>query len=243
MRESSVVEVIMILPLQVTFRNMRPSKIVEGWIRQEAAKLDVFYTRIVSCRVVVERPNVRRKWGSLYHVRIDLTVPGAEFVVKEQPSSHSSIQHIDEERTVKHLELKAPHKDLRQAIDDAFKAAGRRLQDYARRQRGDVKTHAPVPRARVSKLFLEKGYGFLETVGGREIYFHRNSVLDGAFDHLKIGTAVSFVEEQGEKGPQASTVRLAHKRRAQRREATIPVLAREGQCRIHGPRAAIRSGM
>jgi cold shock CspA family protein len=213
----------MILPLQVTFRNMDASDLVEGWIREEAAKLDTFYPRIMSCRVVVERPNVRRKWGSLYHVRIDLTVPGAEFVVKEQPSLHSSIQHIDEDKTVKHLELKAPHKDLRQAIDDAFKAAGRRLQDYARRQRGDVKTHEPAPQARVSKLFREEGYGFLETPGSREIYFHRNSVLEDYFDRLKIGSAVSFTEERGEKGPQASTVRLIHRRKPVHEGTTAPV--------------------
>jgi cold shock CspA family protein/ribosome-associated translation inhibitor RaiA len=202
----------MILPVQITFRNLDRSVTVEEWIREEAAKLDTFYERIMSCRVVVELPNRRRKWGSLYHVRIDLTVPGAELIVKEQPSLHSAIQQIEEEKTAKHLEVKAPHKDLRQAIDDAFKAAGRRLQDYARRRRGDVKSHERLPRARVSKLFPE-GYGFLETLGGREIYFHSNSVLHGAFNHLKVGSAVSFVEEQGEKGPQASTVRLVHKRR------------------------------
>ncbi|HEV2495711.1 MAG TPA: HPF/RaiA family ribosome-associated protein [Terriglobia bacterium] len=213
----------MILPLQITFRNMDSSDLVEGWIREEAAKLDIFYPRIMSCRVVVGRPNVRHKWGSLYHVRIDLSVPGAEFVVKEQPSLHSSIQHIDDGKNVKHLELKAPHKDLRQAIDDAFKAAGRRLQDYARRQRGDVKTHEPVPRGRVSKLFPAEGYGFLETPGGREIYFHRNSVLEGDFDGLKIGSVVSFTEEPGDQGPQASTVRAIRRRKPAQVETAAQV--------------------
>ena len=61
-----------------------------------------------------------------------------------------------------------------------------------------------------ANCFRTQGYGFLETPGGREIYFHKNSVLDGGFGRLKIGTAVRFAEEEGEKGPQASTVRLAH---------------------------------
>jgi cold shock CspA family protein len=117
-------------------------------------------------------------------------------------------------KAVKHLEVKAPHKELRQAIDDAFKAMGRRLQDFARRQRGDVKTREPMPRAIVSKLLPAAGYGFLETLGGREIYFHKNSVLDGNFSHLKLGTVVSFVEEEGEKGPQASTVKIVHPQRS-----------------------------
>jgi cold shock CspA family protein len=119
---------------------------------------------------------------------------------------------------VKHLELNVPHRELRQAIDDAFKAMGRRLQDYARRHRGCVKTHEPAPQARISKLLPTEDFGFLETPDGREVYFHRNSVLDQGFARLKIGAAVSFVEEKGEKGPQASTVKLVrhpHPRRAE----------------------------
>lgn len=206
----------MMLPLQITFRNMPPSELVKEWINKEAAKLETFYDRIMSCRVVVELPNRRHKWGSLYHIRIDLRVPGAELVVKEQPSLHSAIQQTEQERGAKQLEVRVPHKDLRQAINDAFKAAGRRLQDYARRQRGDVKIHEPPLRARVRTLFPEEGYGFLETSGGREIYFHRNSVLNGDFERLERGMTVSFVEEGGEKGPQASTVKIIHRRHAQR---------------------------
>ena len=104
---------------------------------------------------------------------------------------------------------------LRQAIDDAFKAAGRRLQDYVRRQRGDIKSPSLLPEARVSKILPQEGYGFLSSDDGREIYFHKNSVLGRAFPRLKIGTIVRFVEEPGEKGPQASTVRIISKQRIQ----------------------------
>ena len=47
------------------------------------------------------------------------------------------------------------------------------------------------------------------TLDGREVYFHKNSVLAPGFDHLEVGHEVHFAEEMGEKGPQASTVRLA----------------------------------
>ena len=57
----------------------------------------------------------------------------------------------------------------------------------------------------------EEGYGFLKTGDGREIYFHRNSVLDDAFARLKPGARVAFSEEMGDKGPQASTVKLLGK--------------------------------
>jgi len=197
----------MILPIQITFRNMEPSREAEEWIRSEAVKLDEFYNRIMACRVVVELPSRHRRFGSRYHIRIDLTLPGGELAVKREPSLRGDIQQIGERKIEKHLEVKAPHRELRQAINDAFKEMGRRLQDYSRRQRGNVKTHELAPRARVTKLFPEEGYGFLETPGGREIYFHKNSVLDGGFDRVKVGMAVRFAEEQGEKGPQASSVR------------------------------------
>lgn len=54
-------------------------------------------------------------------------------------------------------------------------------------------------------------FGFLETDDGREIYFHRNSVLEGAFSQLAEGSRVTFAEEVGDKGPQASTVKLMGK--------------------------------
>jgi cold shock CspA family protein len=63
------------------------------------------------------------------------------------------------------------------------------------------------PHALVSKLFPEEGYGFLSTPDGREIYFHRDSVLHEGFDYLKMGTEVTFVEAEGKEGPQASTVK------------------------------------
>jgi len=55
-------------------------------------------------------------------------------------------------------------------------------------------------------------FGFLEAADGHEVYFHRNSVLPDAYDRLAVGTRVTFAEEMGEKGPQASTVKLLGKR-------------------------------
>ena len=60
----------------------------------------------------------------------------------------------------------------------------------------------------ITKLFQDRGYGFLESEDGREIYFHKNSVLDGRFEKLQIGAKVRYAEEDGDKGPQASTVHV-----------------------------------
>jgi len=202
----------MLSPLQVTFKNMESFEIVQQWIQKEAGKLEHFYSPIVACRVTVEIPHRHHKKGMLYHIRIHLTLPGGELVVKREPTLTTALRQLGESGSAKHLELDAAHKNLRQSINDAFKAAGRRLQDYARRQGGRVKTHAPLAEGRVTRLLPEEGHGFLLTPDGREIYFHRNSVLNRGFPRMAIGMRVAFSEEPGEKGPQASTVRMVRKR-------------------------------
>ena len=192
---------------------MAPSEVVEAHIREAAQKLDEFCDEIMGCRVLVEIPHQHHRKGKLYHVRIDLTVPGAEFVIKRAPKLVTDTptrfrKALDEVQLQESRELSkyAVHDDIQLAIRDAFDAARRKLQDYARRRRGVVKLRDGSPHARVSKLFPDEGFGFLETPDGREVYFHKNSVLDFGFSGLKIGTEVHFVEEPGENGPQASTV-------------------------------------
>jgi len=73
---------------------------------------------------------------------------------------------------------------------------------------GQTKTHEGEPIGVVSRLEPDAGFGMLTTDDEREIYFHRNSVLNNAFSKLKIGTRVRYAEAMGEKGPQASTVKL-----------------------------------
>jgi cold shock CspA family protein/ribosome-associated translation inhibitor RaiA len=212
------------VPLHITFRNMEPSPEAEQLISDEASKLETFHNRIIGCRVAVEVPHSHHRKGQLYHIRIDLTLPGKELVIKHQPSLGKELRQTAVVKMKKRFEVGNPHRNLHLAIADAFKTAGRRLQDYARRQRGDVKTHEPPSAGRVSKLLPEKGYGFLTAPDGREIYFHQQSVLHGGFPRLKVGSEVSFVEERGEKGPQASTVRIG-RTRAGRRTAEEPTEA------------------
>ncbi|HEX6896032.1 MAG TPA: HPF/RaiA family ribosome-associated protein, partial [Bryobacteraceae bacterium] len=66
----------MTVPIQITFRNIEPSRRVEATIRKQAVKLGRFYSRIMSCRVAVEAPEHRRRYGGVHHVRIDLCLPG-----------------------------------------------------------------------------------------------------------------------------------------------------------------------
>jgi cold shock CspA family protein/ribosome-associated translation inhibitor RaiA len=63
----------------------------------------------------------------------------------------------------------------------------------------------------IAELFPAGDYGTITDSDGREIYFHRNSVVNADFDSLTIDSEVRFVEESGEKGPQASSVHLIGK--------------------------------
>ena len=185
----SLVEILMLqIPLQITFQGMVPSPAIEARIREKAAKLEQFHNRIIGCKVVIEAPHRHHHMGKLYNVRIDISVPGKDvFVGHSGPLNHA-------------------HEDVYVAIRDAFNAAGRQLEDHVRRMRGDVKTHTASQHGKVVRLLED--YGFANTPDGQEVYFHKNSVTDDAFDTLKVGSEVRLViaGTEGVEGPQASTV-------------------------------------
>jgi cold shock CspA family protein/ribosome-associated translation inhibitor RaiA len=215
----------MLLPVQVTFRNMKDLAGLEEMVQKEAAKLERFYDRISSCRVVVERPQ-RAESSKIYHVRIHLGLPNGELVVKHTPTLHGALQDIKTEASRQEAESVLARKSPQRAIHEAFHEMRRRLQDYSRRQGGSVKSIQKMAEGTVKEISPDKGYGFLETTDGRQMYFHRASVLDGHFDRLRVGTRVRFAEEMGDKGPQASTVKVIHPRKQAQTAASIEVLPR-----------------
>ena len=108
--------------------------------------------------------------------------------------------------TIRGVELTpAIEADIQERVGEVPDAAERRLEDLTRIQRGQTKRHEPQLRARVVRLSPARDHGFLRTDDGRELYFHRHSLL-GNFDALAPGSEVRFHEEAGDDGPQASTV-------------------------------------
>lgn len=170
------------LPLQITFRNFPSSEAVEARIRAKAAKLEEFHPRITSCHVVVEELDRHRHQGRQFTVRLDLRVPGHELVVDRDH-----------------------HEDVYVALRDAFNAAGRKLEEVARTQRREVKMHEVPQHGKVARLVPEEGHGYIETADGRELYFSDDNVVGQAFDRLKAGTAVQFVEDVTSEGRQHAT--------------------------------------
>ncbi len=197
----------MTLPPQITIRNIQPVPNLEPAVSKEIAVLERFFHRIMSCRVMIEEAG-NRGFGGSYHVRIDLGVPNEELVVERLPTLHKRLQETEASKKTKQSEVKRTRRDVRRAIHEAFHEMRRRLQDYTRRLQGQTKRHEAEFAAKVARLYED--HGFLETFDGREIYFHRNSVPDGHFKRLRVGSEVHFAEETGEKGPQASTVRPLH---------------------------------
>jgi ribosomal subunit interface protein len=108
------------IPLQIVTRGMDASDAVDAAIRKHAEKLDRFCDHITSCRVSVALTAQHRHQGKLYAIHVDLTAPGEEIV--------STRGHENE--------------DIYVAIRDTFEAVQRRLEDYVRERRGQVKRHA-----------------------------------------------------------------------------------------------------
>ncbi|MEA2695236.1 MAG: hypothetical protein QOJ16_4623 [Acidobacteriota bacterium] len=173
------------VPLELSARRATLSPQIEADLRARVDKLERYYHRITSCRIAVEGPSNHHQEGGPWRVRIDITVPGNELVANKESET------------------------LQAATQDAFDAAERQVEEFARKRRGEVKTNVTPPEGTVLRLFPEEGFGFLAGEDGRELYFHRNSVLDPGFDSLAVGARVRYAEEQGFEGPQASTVSLA----------------------------------
>jgi len=111
------------LPLQITFRHMEKSEALEARIREKAEKLEKFASRITSCRVVVEQSHKHKHKGNGFQIHLDITVPGEEILVsRESDGNHG-------------------HADPYIVVRDAFESAKRQIEDFVKKQRGDVKNH------------------------------------------------------------------------------------------------------
>jgi cold shock CspA family protein/ribosome-associated translation inhibitor RaiA len=180
-------------PVEIDFQGMTATPRVQAAIDAQVARLEGRYGRVTACRVALKAPSGRHQTGGLYEVSIRLALPdGREVNVARTP-------HADER-----------HADVSFAINDAFKRARRRLQDHVRRLQNRVKQHDGPPVGTVVRIDPSGEFGFIASADGNELYFHRNSVLDPP-KRLEVGARVSFAEAMGDKGPQASTVKLLGK--------------------------------
>ncbi|MBV9860605.1 MAG: HPF/RaiA family ribosome-associated protein [Alphaproteobacteria bacterium] len=178
-------------PLEIVFHNLSTSEAVEAEIRERVQKLDKIYDHLVGCRVSVELLHRQHQTGNVFDVHVEMKVPGDTLVVSREP-------HRAHEKYVQPT--------LQTSLRDAFKAAERQLLEFKRRQSGEVKPHDEAFAGQVSQLYPREDHGFILTHEGTQLYFHRNSLLDGNFDRLQRGDKVHFVQTVGDTGPIASKV-------------------------------------
>ena len=176
---------------QIICHGMDASPAMTAEIHSKIAKLEQVFPRITSCRVIVERRTSRGHKGHLYQVAVEAEVPGGMVVVNKKPGDLGA------------------HEDLRVAIRDSFNAARRQLDDHGRKADGvHVKSHPEKHHGRVVRLFPDEGYGFIESSGGLEVYFQRDSVIGSDWDRLDLETDLEFSLMDGDKGPFAVNVSL-----------------------------------
>lgn len=181
-------------PVQIVYLGgVENSPELESIIQEKVDSLERIFSNIISCRVAIDLPHRNQRTGNQYNVTVNVRVPGKELAVNGPPSRKASILGAEV------------------AVREAFDEVKRELKRYKQKLQRDVKILERPPHATVARLIRESpedGYGFIITEDGREIYFHKNSVLNGKYDEMSVGDRVRFAEEMGEKGPQASTVEL-----------------------------------
>ncbi len=171
------------LPVQITVRDMPNSPALEDHLRKKAMKLNHYYDRIQSCKIVIHISQKHKHQGKLFSVNIDLSVPGKELVVNRK---------FDE--------------DVYIAIREAFHALQRQLESYVHKRRGDVKMHELEMHGVVKKKFSQDGYGFIQGADGSEYYFSPTNISYPDFAQLELGDIVQFVGVPESEGMQAHRV-------------------------------------
>ena len=177
--------------LTITMRNIDNAEEVDSFIRMRLSELIKMEPRIIEYSVFVEKTKKYRKSGNPFMVRMIVRLPaGADIVVKRDPSGI------------------VMHDPLFTTLLNAFAIVKRKIVERSDKGQQGVMGLQAEYGAIVSKIFSDKGYGFLRTDSGKSIFFHRSSVVGDEFDLMEEGTGVWFIEREGEKGPWASTVRI-----------------------------------
>ncbi len=176
------------MELKIEARNVELRK---GWqtkIEEEQKKLIRHYPNFVlHLRVSIEATTHHKQAG--YEIKLIATVPNDTVVV----SRSSEI--------------------VRAALTESFDVLALQLKEIQRKKRkvkkqatsGDNTDGVGI----IRKVSPHESYGFITSVDERDIYFHENSLKNLSIDDLSEGDSVIFGESYGDKGPQATWVRVA----------------------------------
>jgi hypothetical protein len=131
--ESSEESVMIIVPVQVTFRGLAHSPSLEAAVRERVAWLEQFCAGIIHCRAVVEIRHRRRHEGRQVHVRLEFKMADTDpIVVSHEPSLHGRLKDLEERAHDKDADIDGVHRYAKVTIHEAFDVARRRLEDFVR---------------------------------------------------------------------------------------------------------------
>ena len=182
---------------EIVFNDVDRSEWIEKYVFDRLRKLERFAQGITRCRVTLKQEQASHRKGNVYSVTVEARIPPQHDLV-----------------ATKQKEIVDMPEQLMALINATFGAIERQVKKTAALRRNEPRLHAADGQLHgiVEKLFADEGYGFLRTLEeNRQVYFHRNSVLNGDFDRLAVGTEVRFSEEEGDEGPQASSLHIVAK--------------------------------
>ncbi len=206
------------VPPEISVKGFEMTGEVDTLLQNQIARLERVCDYITSIRVAIEKEQGRHQLGNPYRIRLDVRVPpNHEIVVKRQSVLHENLRNTPEpeaelERISKRSLSSRKDEPLPSAVRRSFDSARRQLEKLVEVQRKDVKIH---PQNQVmgfvEKILRDDNYGFIRSIEGQQVYFHKNSCLHGEWDRIEVGTGVRYVEEVGDKGLQATSVEIVDK--------------------------------
>jgi len=109
------------VPVQLSFHGCDHSTAVESEIQAHVAKIETYYGRIIGCRVVVELPHKSHQQGKLFHVNIDVSLPGAGHMLHNDRGQDPA------------------HEDIHIAVRDAFNAIEHQIKKNIGKRRTEAR--------------------------------------------------------------------------------------------------------
>lgn len=107
------------VPVQLSFHGCDHSNALEAEIQSSVSKIEEYYGRITKCRVVVELPHKSHAQGKLFHINIDISVPGAGHLLHNDHGKNPA------------------HEDVHVAVRDAFDAIESQLKKVVGKRRDE----------------------------------------------------------------------------------------------------------
>lgn len=179
------------IPLEIAFSHVAPSDEIKDLIADKIAHLEKIHDGIISAHVQIRAPHQRHQTGNLFSVTIELRVPGRALVVRR-----------DQDKAARHEHLSV-------TLREAFAAMEVALRHWKDTAKGEVKSHGATLQGEIVQLDQGREFGQIRATDNRLIYFHKNSLVGGAFGDLRLHDKVALVVGGDDSviGPHASTVR------------------------------------